>query len=276
MPAALDLVGRSFGRLTVIAAGERLARGRRWVCQCECGRTSEVTQHSLIRATVTACETCRFTRTCAVCGESFLSRQSRATCSDACRVAHQRRIHLAHYYRRVDADPQFNRKRAARERQRAATDPAFDARWRARWRQAGERYKARMAADPNFRERERAKARAWYARHAQRVQQDRKRKRASLDAATLARQRMAQRAAGRSYAAKRRETIRSDPQLYRQHLQRMRAAGAKSYRKAMADPQRRAMRQRRLRQSRRTQSLQALMRAGAALRKRHDGTDENA
>lgn len=34
----IAMVGRTFGRLTVIAAAQRSHRGRRWQCECSCGR----------------------------------------------------------------------------------------------------------------------------------------------------------------------------------------------------------------------------------------------
>lgn len=40
MGAPLDLVGHRFGRLTVIAKGDRAGTVRRWHCRCDCGGTA--------------------------------------------------------------------------------------------------------------------------------------------------------------------------------------------------------------------------------------------
>jgi len=45
MPAAINLIGHKYGRLTVIEEGDRLRVSRRkvlrrWVCVCDCGNTS--------------------------------------------------------------------------------------------------------------------------------------------------------------------------------------------------------------------------------------------
>lgn len=48
MPAALDLTGQKFGRLTVIKKCDyKINKGLVWLCQCECGNTKEVASKSL-------------------------------------------------------------------------------------------------------------------------------------------------------------------------------------------------------------------------------------
>lgn len=53
----IDLVGQKFGRLTVLYLSENKtkSRGRKWVCQCECGTIKEVAQQALISGTVVSC-----------------------------------------------------------------------------------------------------------------------------------------------------------------------------------------------------------------------------
>lgn len=47
MPAPQNLIGVKFGRLTVISLGETRNKKRYWHCQCECGKTTEVTTSKL-------------------------------------------------------------------------------------------------------------------------------------------------------------------------------------------------------------------------------------
>lgn len=50
-----DLVGQRFGRLTVIAAAERINAHRRWECKCDCGATVVVRHGALKRGAVKSC-----------------------------------------------------------------------------------------------------------------------------------------------------------------------------------------------------------------------------
>jgi len=52
-----DLTGKSFGRLTVLKAGERrtATRGMYWLCKCECGTIKEISALSLVRGLVVSC-----------------------------------------------------------------------------------------------------------------------------------------------------------------------------------------------------------------------------
>ena len=55
MPAAKNLVGQEFGRLTVTErAGSRSGRVA-WTCRCACGKTVEVVSHSLTSGHTTSC-----------------------------------------------------------------------------------------------------------------------------------------------------------------------------------------------------------------------------
>jgi len=45
----IDLVGRKYGRLTVVKMLEKKSYGKLWLCQCECGNTSKVMTSDLRR-----------------------------------------------------------------------------------------------------------------------------------------------------------------------------------------------------------------------------------
>lgn len=48
MPAALNLIGERFGRLTVVEKCDyKINRGLVWKCKCDCGNYKEVTAKSL-------------------------------------------------------------------------------------------------------------------------------------------------------------------------------------------------------------------------------------
>lgn len=52
-----NLVGEKFGRLTVLALSENRtkSRGRKWICQCECGTIKEVAQLALLNGSTVSC-----------------------------------------------------------------------------------------------------------------------------------------------------------------------------------------------------------------------------
>ena len=56
MPAALNLIGERFGRLTVIKKCDyKINKGAVWLCQCDCGKTKEVSGKSLRSGTCKSC-----------------------------------------------------------------------------------------------------------------------------------------------------------------------------------------------------------------------------
>lgn len=60
MPKAIDLTGRVFGHLTVVGIGkpyvsDKGKKMKRWHCQCDCGKTTEVSTHSLVSGDTTSC-----------------------------------------------------------------------------------------------------------------------------------------------------------------------------------------------------------------------------
>lgn len=50
-----DLIGRKFGRLTVVKEVESHTSQRRWLCECECGGTAEVNSHTLTSGHTQSC-----------------------------------------------------------------------------------------------------------------------------------------------------------------------------------------------------------------------------
>lgn len=56
MTKALDLVGRKFGRLTVIERVENDKKGNtRWLCSCSCGKETVVGAYHLTRGKIKSC-----------------------------------------------------------------------------------------------------------------------------------------------------------------------------------------------------------------------------
>lgn len=51
----LDLVGKEFGRWTVLAKAEKRKRGIYWTCQCSCGTIKDVITNSLVNGISTSC-----------------------------------------------------------------------------------------------------------------------------------------------------------------------------------------------------------------------------
>lgn len=175
MPAPIDLVGRRFGKLTVVARREKLYKGFMWRCQCDCGRQEDIQQWRLPycesnrarRSAPYECATCRHTRVCVVCSAPFLSVQPRNCCSDTCQSTYNRRAWLEEYRLRLLRDPDFNRKRAAQMRELYRTCPAFvdycrryKAAWRKRLREDPEAYRRyKMRYRPIWREYKRKNSR---------------------------------------------------------------------------------------------------------------------
>lgn len=56
MPALKDITGQTFGLLTVLKRAENKSKGHtRWLCQCECGKTSVICGDNLKRGKTTSC-----------------------------------------------------------------------------------------------------------------------------------------------------------------------------------------------------------------------------
>lgn len=234
MPAPLDLTGRRFGRLTVIAAHGRVTFGREqtaWLCRCDCGAEMTVPQDRLPhseylvrnrpRAMVRACPEC-LRKPCAVCGEPVPAGSKSTCCSPACRKAQTRAIGRLSKRKWTAADPERARRTYADYKARAAQDPVLAARRAEQQKAAQARRQARRDADPALREAERQRLRAHYAAHAAEIQA---RRRARLDALApeqLARWLERMRAYGRAYRRQWREELRANPERHRKYLDLMR------------------------------------------------------
>lgn len=69
MPAFRDLIGETFGRLTVEARGEKNRwGGYRWVCRCKCTNVITVDSNNLRRGLTTSCGCYRNDRVRETCG----------------------------------------------------------------------------------------------------------------------------------------------------------------------------------------------------------------
>lgn len=190
MPEPIDLTGRRFGRLLVqarapdVVSASGRSRYAAWACLCDCGQSEVVPGRRLPycesnaarKDVANACAHCRAQRVCVACGKAFESAQFRACCSDACDVMHRRANDMAHYYRQVARDPDYNRNIRAARRKRAQADPEYAERLAAQSSSSDARKRERIKADPVRQERVRENARARYWRN---VEANRAKKRAA-------------------------------------------------------------------------------------------------
>lgn len=51
----INLTGRRFGRLVVIARAEPLKKSARWLCRCDCGRQKEIHHKHLVSGATKSC-----------------------------------------------------------------------------------------------------------------------------------------------------------------------------------------------------------------------------
>lgn len=196
MPPAIDLTSRRFGKLTVLrVAGWTAKYGgcRLWLCRCDCGAEIEVPQKRLPyaewirinhpRRIVEACPSCEGGQ-CKICGATIpRHRLPAATCPGACADVHRKARGRANWRKRLQRDPDLARKMARRRRERAAADLDFAKVVHEYDRRKAARHRQRMATDPEYAARHRARANARYALNAARIQAER---RARLDAMTPA------------------------------------------------------------------------------------------
>jgi hypothetical protein len=52
------MIGKEYGRLTVIGEPEKKILKNKWLCECRCGRRKEVTGNNLVSGRSTSCGTC--------------------------------------------------------------------------------------------------------------------------------------------------------------------------------------------------------------------------
>lgn len=235
MPPPLDLTGKRFGALLVVRRERAGPRGGYWRCRCDCGaeevfpawRLPHCATNSARHDVATACSTCMHTRECAACGKPFVSRHGKVCCSETCRRLHRQRISLRCYHEtRKVADPDINRRRHRKHREKLEADPEAMRVWKER---EAMRYRQRQA-DPVRREQMTAAARRRYAERAQAIQAARRERLAAMSPESRA----AWMAERRRYnAAWRRDKLAAlrlnDPAAYQRLLD-----GTKAYRRNQA------------------------------------------
>lgn len=225
MPAQLELTGQRFGSLLVIEQAGRVKFGRMqtgWRCRCECGRVEVLAQDLLTRRDWQCCSLCRQPQ-CVVCERRIPIERARAnTCSDDCATAKRRKADLEHYYRRVEQDPEHNRRRHAERLQKLQADPeawaaykaAEHARAQARWQQTKGDLTLYLAA--------KEKQRRWYREHAAEVQATRSARLDRMTAEQMERWLERMRGYGRAYRTRWRKELRNDPERHQAYKDLMR------------------------------------------------------
>jgi hypothetical protein len=200
-----------------------------WLCRCDCGTEITVPQNRLPHRTsissrhaVTTCPECRRPR-CVICATIIRHGSlTRETCSEACATVRRKQIQNASYHRRVARDPDLNKRRSARVKERAKADPVFAVRLAAQAKAAHERKKAKLKTDPAYRKAVLVRQRAYYVEHATEIQAKR---RARLDAMTPEqRERWLERMRGygRAYRRRWRTELKADPARHREYIDWMR------------------------------------------------------
>lgn len=231
MPPPLDLAGRIFGRLTVVERAGRVKFGSwqpAWLCRCDCGAEIVVPQGRLPHRdtipqghVIDACLACRG-RPCKVCGANIPlaggGHGRRVTCSAACEEVHRKRQGRENWHARIARDPSLTARMNSRRLERAAADPEYARRLREWEERRQQRRCERKRTDPEYAARLRAAARATYARHAERIQAER---RARLDSLSPEERdewcRRARRYA-RDWRRKHLAELKADPDAHRKFL----------------------------------------------------------
>lgn len=218
MPARLDIVGRRFGSLLVLApdpATTDRGSSRGWIVRCDCGRDEIYPQRRLTRRNgrhepVRACSGCEAPM-CVVCGAKLPSRTPTRVCGMECRTARARATWRGYYYRHAD-DPDWRERQAKivrdRRDERMAADPEYAEQQRGRWHRRMLHETAEQTAQ------RRTRARLAYAANRGAVQAARRARLDSLSAEELARWMERTRAYQRAYQARRRADMTSDPDAH--------------------------------------------------------------
>lgn len=230
MPRALDLTGRRFGQLEVIARAGKVKFGAwqaGWRCRCDCGREEVVPQSRLPHRDsipkghrVTACEVCR-QPPCVVCGTRVsLERGKRNTCCETCEQTKQRANKRAHWQRMMAGDPDHAMKQFRRKRRRMAEDPEYAARMRAQWREQNRRHRSQKS--PEEIEREREYQRQWYAENRDYILEQRRQRLAAMTPEERAAYEEHCRQLGREWRRRWRAWLEEHPEEKARYLQRYR------------------------------------------------------
>ncbi|ENE6639052.1 hypothetical protein ABNR98_004461 [Salmonella enterica] len=176
MPAAKDLTGSVYGKLSVIRKVGYASDSKHssvYLCYCECGRYEEISQLKLphnasqsrkrgIRYNCTVC----MRGPCVVCGRPIERETKGNTCSETCKQYKDRAVWLKHYSKAVNQDPEFNHRRHLAEVARMNEDPAYAERVRERRRKANLRY----AKKPEIKEKRKEYHQQWYEKNKEKKQ----------------------------------------------------------------------------------------------------------
>lgn len=267
-----DLIGRTVGNLKVLERLGKLTYGYLWRCQCSCGKTEDIPYRQLVgtkeKGRVEACTTCRYARTCVICGQPFQSRARRITCySEECHSIRRQQIGSAY---RAEHQSELRDKwkkaaKARRDQAKITPDPKLEE----SVRKAKDRRKHRRESDAEYRARLHKQGRDYYRK----VTNTAKQLIANNQTGAALSIHQRKLAYDRSYRRSERERIRLDPVKYRLHLDRQREAGRKYYAALLLDSVRLAERQKRQQEAQRQRALTGLMQTGLVLGGRHDKAD---
>lgn len=171
MPSPQDLTGQQFSQLLVIERLEYIRfgddrRGSIWLVECQsCGRHEKIRQYripytSKIRKSSRALHCCTIcTRgPCEICGNEIISDLHVGVCSPQCAHERTKKQQLEHYYRQVENDPNYHKKKY----QQLISDDEKRQRMRQRDHENAIKRQERMRNDPEYRERVRAQQRENY------------------------------------------------------------------------------------------------------------------
>ena len=102
MAKSLELIGKIFGKLTVIKKLPSKNGKTYWLCQCECGKTSEVQGAHLTGGKIKSCGKC-FSKqlVCLNCGK-VLTNQQKKYCSIECQQEYQKQLHIEQWQNGVE------------------------------------------------------------------------------------------------------------------------------------------------------------------------------
>lgn len=193
MPPPLDLTGRRFGKLLVVARAEGKTRGGYWLCRCDCGREEVIpawrlpyARHIIERRTdiLHACTECSNAIPCRQCGKIFRSHNGKRYCSDECSLAARRVRDLDNYHAtRKIRDPDINRRRYQKLKEKLAEDPQAMEAYKQKEAARSKARQNRLNSDPELKKKVNQRARERYIAKAEEVQARRRQRQAERLAA---------------------------------------------------------------------------------------------
>lgn len=94
MPAKINLLGQTFGKLIVIKEANSKGGKTYWLCQCECGKIKEVQTCHLRSGKITSCGGCKSKiRFCLNCNKQLNKNQNKY-CSIKCQRQYERENYI--------------------------------------------------------------------------------------------------------------------------------------------------------------------------------------